>query len=138
MMMSLISPWESPGIRPQSFDGGFRYCLVATPLNEGTFSSVVICQVKSSRVLTHFTQDGTSFELHSPIIVDIVKEEDDIAAENEELAIFTGGGTEAEALDEFQATLVASWDGLRDAIEADLTPDALALRKKLSQHFLGA
>jgi hypothetical protein len=63
------------------------------------------------------------------------READGFYAENEELSIFAFGETDTEAIEDFISAIEASWEGLKNADDSELTPDAIELRDNLKRYF---
>jgi hypothetical protein len=62
-------------------------------------------------------------------------DDDGFYAENEDLSIFGFGGTDTEAIEDFFSAFEATWAGLKDVDDSQLTPDAIELREKLRRFF---
>ncbi len=75
--------------------------------------------------------DAGSVLIREPLKVFICEDEAGVHAENEELSVFAYGQTIADAINDFVAALSATWEGLKDLPESDLTVDAADLRKRL-------
>ena len=73
--------------------------------------------------------------LARPLGVSIYDDAEGSHAENEELSIFGYGRTSGEAIDDFIAALVATWEGLKNASEQELSGDAVKLRRRLAPYF---
>jgi hypothetical protein len=73
--------------------------------------------------------------LERPLKVSIYEDYEGFHAENEELSLFGCGGTSGGAIDDFIASLVSTWEGLREASEEELSGDAIELRRRLAPYF---
>jgi hypothetical protein len=81
------------------------------------------------------TDDQGGVSLKAPLRVLISNDADGSHIENEELSISGFGESIGDAFDDLIAYLVATWNGLKDAKDSELTPDAIELRDRLMLYF---
>lgn len=99
----------------------------------GLTISLKLDEARSSQTawLSGVYLDDEGTLIQRPLRVFICEDEAGFHAENEELSIFACGPSIIEAIDDFKSALLATWQGLKNVPESELTADAVDLRRHL-------